>query len=216
MNVLIACEESQRVCMAFRERGHNAFSCDILDCSGGHPEWHIQMDVTMILGGDCSFCTNDGKIHHLFGPWDLIIAHPPCTYLTVAGAVRMFNHNHTIKDPERFKKMLLAKDFFMMFWNCNCEKVGIENPLPMKIAGLPKYSQIIEPYYFGDPYCKRTCLWLRGLEPLKPVDIVEPIGYWVNASSKSSNKNNPIGKSSQKERSKTFPGIARAMAEQWG
>ena len=104
----------------------------------------------------------------------------------------------------------------MEFYNCGCDKVVIENPVAMKAAGLPKYSQIIQPFYFGDPYYKRTCLWIKGLPLLKATNMVEPVGYWVNASSKSSNKNNPIGKSSQKERSKTFPGIARAMAEQWG
>lgn len=213
MNVLIACEESQRVCMAFRERGHNAFSCDIQNCSGGHPEWHIQMDVSMIMDGECSFCTNDGKVHHLSGPWDLIIAHPPCTYLSNAGAVRMYNHDHQIKDFDRYKKMKQAAIFFNKIWGASCDKICIENPIPLKIANLPKYNQIIQPYYFGDPYMKKTCLWLKGLSELKPISIVEPTAYWVSVNT---NRRLPGCENRADKRSKTFPGIARAMAQQWG
>ena len=214
MNVLIACEESQRVCMAFREGGHNAFSCDIQDCSGGHPEWHIQMDVTMILDGDCSFCTNDGKIHHLFGPWDLIIAHPPCTDLAVSGA-RHFARKQADGSQQR------SIDFFMKFTSVNCEKIAIENPVCIMSSLWRKPDQIIQPYYFGDPHKKTTCLWLKNLPLLKPTKIVDPtiISYTC--------KNGKVvkfdeymvrnlGKSRANHRSKTFPGIAKAMAEQWG
>ena len=196
MRVLVACEESQRVCMAFRKRGHQAFSCDIQPCSGRHPEWHIQDDVLKIL--------NHG--------WDLVIAHPPCTYLTVAGSVRLMDgKTHTVKDMARYKKMVEAADFFYYFWNYNTSPIAIENPVPMKIAGLPMYQQIIEPYWFGDPWYKRTCLWLKDLPKLVPTNMVEPTGHWINASSKTLE-----GQPNPKMRSKTFPGIAEAMADQWG
>lgn len=210
MKVLVACEESQRVCTEFRKRGHEAFSCDLQPCSGGHPEWHIQDDVLPILDGFC-FRTESGSYH--FGKtWDLVIAHPPCTYLTVAGAVRLMDgKTHTVKDMARYKKMVEAADFFYQFWNYDKCPVAIENPVPMKIAGLPMYSQIIEPYWFGDPWYKRTCLWLKDLPKLVPSNMVTPTGHWINASSETSE-----GQSDPKMRSKTFPGIARAMAEQWG
>lgn len=217
MRVLVACEESQRVCTAFRERGHEAFSCDIQPCSGGYPEWHILGDVLPILNGDCDFTTEAGGRHSQNGRWDLIIAHPPCTYLSAVGAVRMFSKDHTIKDPERYKKMREASAFF---WKCvrgNADRIAVENPVPLKIADLPPYSQIIEPYWFGDPWRKRTCLWLVGLPKLRPTDMVEPIGYWIGAHGHDKAKNGMSkGFRDQKTRSKTFPGIARAMAEQWG
>ena len=206
MKILIACEESQEVCKAFRERGHEAYSCDIQDCSGGHPEWHIKDDVTKYLRG-----------------WDMIIAFPPCTYMTTAGACRMYHkieNGLTILDEERVRQMIISRDLFMSIFNSSCEKVCIENPTPMKLACLPKPSQIIQPYQFGHPYTKRTCLWLKGLELLKPTEIVDPVkGSWVNGDAsayKRKGKENIFGKSSAKERSKTFSGIAKAMAEQWG
>lgn len=217
MNVLIACEESQRVCMAFRERGHTAWSCDIQPCSGGHPEWHILGDCLPLLGGDCEFTTEAGGRHMQSGRWDLLIAHPPCTYLSAAGAVRMFRADHTIKDMERFAKMLEAANFFRMFTKANADRIAIENPVPLKCAALPPYTQIIEPYYFGDPWKKRTCLWLMGLPMLQPTEMVEPMGYWIGANGHDKAKNGMSkGFRDQKTRSKTFPGIARAMAEQWG
>jgi hypothetical protein len=130
MNVLVACEESQRVCAAFREKGHNAFSCDIQECSGGHPEWHIMGDVLQVLNGSCLFGTQDDTIHKIDGRWDLIIAHPPCTYLTNAGACRMYPQKGKI-DPNRFAKAMEAKKFFMAFLNADCEKICIENPIPL-------------------------------------------------------------------------------------
>ena len=175
MNVLVACEESQRVCTAFREKGHNAFSCDILPCSGGHPEWHCQGDVLNILNGSGNrqeyFCTQDNKSHKLPQKWDLIIAHPPCTYLSNAGA--RFLYPKGVLNEERLKLGLEAKEFFMAFYNADCEKICIENPTPSRVYELPKYTQVIQPWMFGHPVSKRTCLWLKGLEPLKPTEIVE-------------------------------------------
>lgn len=202
MKVLIACEESQRVCIAFRELGCEAYSCDIQPCSGGFPEYHIQDDV----------------LNYLDFSWDLIIAFPPCTYLTNAGAVRLFNPDHSIKDFERYKKGLAARDFFMKFYNSDCPRVCIENPVPMKIFDLPKCDQIIEPYYFGDPWKKRTCLWLKGIPPLFYTDIVEPLGLWVGSTSRRNPGYKEYFLSSNRDpkiRSKTFPGVSRAMAAQW-
>ena len=194
MKVLVACEESQEVCKAFRELGHEAYSCDIQECSGGHPEWHLKQDVLPLLNEE----------------WDLIIAHPPCTYLSNAGARHLYPHG--LLNMERYEKGLEAKEFFMKFLNCKCKKVCVENPLPSKIFRLPDYSQIIQPYEFGHPYKKKTLLWLKNLPPLKPTCIVEcpqstkVAGNWFNTG----------GKDRQKNRAKTFSGIAKAMAEQWG
>ena len=210
MKVLIACEESQTVCKAFRERGHDAYSCDILEPSGGHPEWHIMQDVIPILNGRCSFLTMDGIKHSIDCKWDLIIAHPPCTYLSNAGA--RFLYPNGILNEERLKKGLKAKDFFMKIYNIDCNKICIENPTPSKIYALPKYNQVIQPWMFGHPVQKRTCLWLKGLPTLQPTDITKErqstkiTGNWFNKG----------GKDRQKNRAKTFPGIAKAMAEQWG
>lgn len=147
MRVLVACEESQAVTIELRRLGHEAYSCDIQPCSGGHPEWHLQVDALELL-----------KMK-----WDMIIARPPCTYLTNAGAVRLRVKGEI--NEERMAKAREAKKFFMAFLEADCPKKAIENPLPGKIHQLPPYSQIIEPYMFGDPWKKRTCLWLRGLPP---------------------------------------------------
>lgn len=217
MNVLIACEESQRVCMAFRERGHTAWSCDIQPCSGGHPEWHILGDCLPLLNGNCAFTTEAGGVQMQNDRWDLIIAHPPCTYLSAASAVRLFDKNHNIKDIDRYMKMQEAGRFFKKILRADCDRIAVENPVPLRIAGLPGYSQMIEPYFFGDPWKKRTCLWLRGLPVLYPTDMVEPEGYWIGAyGHDKAKKGMSKGFRDQKTRSKTFPGIAKAMAEQWG
>lgn len=214
-NVLIACEESQRVCTEFRRLGANAFSCDIQPCSGGHPEWHIQCNAEKIKNGYTRFITEDGGFYFV-DRWDLIIAHPPCTYLSAAGAVRLFDKNHNIKDRERFIKGLEAKNFFLSFLNAQCKHICVENPVPLKVYCLPSYNQIIEPFYFGDPWHKKTCLWLYGLPPLKPTNQVEPVGYWISAYGHNKCPNGMSkGFRDQKTRSKTFPGIAKAMAEQW-
>lgn len=210
MKVLVACEESQRVCMAFREKGHEAYSCDIAECSGGHPEWHIMQDVIPLLQGRCRFVTMDCTEHYIDKRWDLIIAHPPCTYLSNAGA--RFLYPKGVLNEDRLKLGLAAKEFFMALYNADCEKICIENPTPSRVYELPKYTQVIQPWMFGHPVQKRTCLWLKGLEPLKPTKIVEDRqsskvpGNWFNKG----------GKERQRNRAKTFPGIAKAFAEQWG
>lgn len=218
MNVLVACEESQRVCMAFRERGHNAFSCDIQDPSGGHPEWHILGDALKAIQGG-KIVTMD-EVTHDIPKWDLLIAHPPCTYLSNAGACRLYPHKGEL-NQERYEKGLDAKRFFMQFYNANIERIAVENPVPTRVFELPKYTQIIQPYEYGHPYTKKTCLWLKGLPKLKPTNIIEPKGGYVCGNSeiwkRQAAKGEVIGKEKDaKYRSKTFEGIAQAMAEQWG
>lgn len=218
MYVLIACEESQRVCKAFRDRGHQAFSCDIIEPSGGYLEWHIMGDVLPYINGNCSFTTMDGVEHTINGKWDLIIAHPPCTYLTVASACRMYPKKGQL-DMDRYQKALEAKAFFMAFINADCDKIAVENPTPLKVVELPKYTQAIQPYQFGHPYSKRTCLRLKGLNKLQPTEILTEYTPYVNAGSKKADgtKRDKVGTSSSaRERSKTFEGIAKAMAKQWG
>ena len=203
MKILVACEESQAVTIEFRKLGHEAYSCDTEPCSGGHPEWHLQQDVIPLLKEK----------------WDMIIAFPPCTYMSNAGACRMYPTKGNI-DNERLKKAVEAKQFFMEFLNANCDKVCVENPRPLKIVELPKETQRIQPYQFEHPFTKMTYLWLKGLPELKETEvIIDNIKPFVNAGSKSSNgeKRKKLGcKFSAKDRSKTFPGIAKAMAEQWG
>ena len=193
MKILVACEESQRVCIELRKLGHEAYSCDILPCSGGHPEWHIQQDVTSLLNEK----------------WDMIIAFPPCTYLSNAGARHLFPGGKL--NEERYKKGLLAKELFMSIYNADCPKIAIENPTPSKIYELPEKSQVIQPWQFGHPYSKRTQLWLKGLPKLIPTNIVEV----ESSCRKAGNWFNKGGKDRQRNRSKTFPGIAKAMADQW-
>lgn len=202
MRVLVACEESQEVCKAFRERGHEAYSCDIQECSGGHPEWHIQGDVLPLLKEK----------------WDLIIAHPPCTYMSKAGARFMYLTAGNV-NQERLEKALNAKEFFMRFMNADCDKICIENPTPLKIVGLPKESQVIQPYQFGHPYSKRTLLWLKGLPKLKPTNILTEYTPYLpsNTGGFARGKGGSRGVAhNAKDASKTFSGIAQAMAEQWG
>lgn len=218
MFVLVACEESQRVCMAFRERGHNAFSCDIQEPSGGHPEWHILGDALKSIHGG-QIVTMDG-VTHVIPKWDLLIAHPPCTFLSNAGACRLYPHKGEL-NQERYAKGLDAKRFFMQFYYANIERIAIENPVPSRVFELPKYTQIIQPYEYGHPYTKKTCLWLNGLPKLKPTNIVEPKGGYVCGNSeiwkRQAAQGEVIGKEKDaKYRSKTFEGIAHAMADQWG
>lgn len=206
MKVLIACEESQRVCIAFRNRGHEAYSCDILECSGGHPEWHIKDDVLKHLGED----------------WDLVIAHPPCTYLTVAANkyynVDKYGDKAIIRRYHRQK----AIEFFMEFVGSlfYCDKVAIENPIGVMSTYYRKPDQIIQPYQFGHPERKATCLWLKGLPPLKPTNIVKPDIIKHKSGKTDSRLHYETLKLPPAERakirSKTFEGIAQAMAEQWG
>ena len=210
--VLLACEESQVVCIEFRKLGFEAYSCDIQDCSGGHPEWHIKGDVIPLL-----------KEH-----WDLIIAFPPCTYLTNAGTRHYSRRiNPEWKVLERERKREDAKKFFMMFVNADCDRIIVENPIGYMNTQYRKPDQIIHPYYFGDNVKKRTCLWLKGVEKLKETNrLPEPEPMYICQGIKCKGKK--IGwceglrnvKGGQAERSKlrskTFPGIAKAMAEQWG
>lgn len=202
--VLIACEESQEVCKAFRELGHEAYSCDILDCSGGHPEWHIKGDV----------------LKQLDKGWDLIIAHPPCTYLTVTGN-RWFNiEKYGEKAIKRHQDRKDAIKFFMKLANANCDRIVIENPVGVMSTHWRKSDQIIQPYHFGHPEAKKTALWIKGLPKLKPTKKVEP-EYLKYASGKRMAKWYANAWRLPKEertklRSKTFSGIAKAMAEQWG
>lgn len=219
MKVLVACEESQRVCIEFRKLGHEAYSCDIEPCSGGHPEWHINGDVRRLLNGQgVGFYTQDGGFHIIRTRWDMIIAFPPCTYLSNAGARHLWK-NHEL-NQERYEKGLLAKNFFMQIYNANCEKIAIENPTPSKIYELPEKQQVIQPYQFGHPYTKRTQLWLKGLPLLEPTEIVEPIATWCPSGSYSHKHNKKhlgmFTADRAKNRAKTFEGVAKAMAQQWG
>ncbi len=210
MRVLVACEESQEVCKAFRARGHEAYSCDIQDCSGGHPEWHIKADALKVLRER---------------EWDLVIAHPPCTYLSNLGAKhlylgteRVYRHPETFRlmNEDRIRLAIRARDFFLAMLNAPCERVAVENPIPSSIWQMPPQTQVIQPYFFGDPYKKKTYLWLRGLPKLVPTEMVEPTGLWVDGGHAKQTKMKTYGFRDSKKRSKTFPGIAKAMAEQWG
>lgn len=234
MNMLVACEESQRVCIAFREKGHNAFSCDIQPCSGGHPEWHIQEDVLPLLSGRCEFKTADGVTHTIDGRWDMIIAHPPCTHLASSGA------RHFSKKREDGRQRA-AIEFFCKFLTADCDRIAIENPVGI-ISGeyikkyfpdlAEKYSlplkptQIVQPYFFGKQARKATCLWLVNVPPLAPTNIVEPgqiVGKGFSVGANLDTARDETGKVLRWNdprtaviRSKTPTGLAVAMAEQWG
>lgn len=218
MKLLVACEESQAVCKAFRERGHEAYSCDIIECSGGHPEWHIMQDVLPLLNGRCEFDTMDGTHHVIPGEWDMLIAHPPCTYTSNAGARHLWKGGKLNLD--RYYKGMCGKALFESIRHADCEKIIIENPLPSKIFGYPKPAQVIQPYEYGHPFTKKTLLWEKGVNPLIPTCIVVPDKTWCPSGSYSLNhdeKHRGMFTSDRaRNRSKTFPGIARAMAEQWG
>lgn len=220
LKVLIACEESQRVCIEFRKLGHEAYSADIQEPSGGHPEWHIHCDVLNVLNGG-EFSTMNGESHNV-DKWDLIIAHPPCTYLSNAGACRLYKviNGITYIERERFEKGLDGKEFFMICYNAECEHIAVENPIPSAIYRMPPYTQSIQPYEYGEPYSKKTCLWLKGLPNLEPTKILTEYKPYVSCGT-SKNKGNKdksgVSRSggAAKVRSKTFPGIAQAMAQQW-
>lgn len=227
MKVLVACEESQAVTIEMRRLGHEAYSCDIIECSGGHPEWHIQGDALKFINGYCVFMTMDGEWHSLYGRWDLLIAHPPCTYLSGAGNgylnVEKYGQSALLRRQLREE----AAAFFMAFINANCERVCVENPVGYMNTKYRKPDQTIHPYFFAEDendaanyHKKRTCLWLKGLRPLerkkvlpepKPIYVDKVSGkkrYYCDAITGNS-------KDGAKKRSKTFPCIARAMAEQW-
>ena len=237
MKVLVACEESQRVCTEFRKLGNEAYSCDIEPCSGGHPEWHIQDDVLPLLNGNCDFRTVNGDMHHLIGKWDMIIAFPPCTHLAVSGA----RHFEKKRADGRQRDGI---EFFCKFFEADCNKIVIENPVNI-ISGvyvtkwfpdivekydLPrKPTQRIHPWMFGDNFSKCTCLWEKGVEPLVPLIKEEPEMEYHEWGDKKTDKkkrqnlwmyqalrNTKTAEDRRIVRSKTFPGIAKAMADQWG
>ena len=202
LNILIACEESQEVCKAFRELGYNAFSCDLQDCSGGHPEWHIK--------GDALEEAYSGK-------YDLMIAHPPCTYMSKAGARWMYPTAGSI-DESRLQKAMEAKDFFMKLLNAPIEHIAVENPLPLKVVELPTPTQIIQPYEYGHQYSKKTLLWIKNLPPLTPTEVVDDYKPYLPSNTGGVNRGQKHSRGiakNAKESSKTFTGVAKAMAEQW-
>lgn len=218
MRVLVACEESQRVCTAFRELGHEAYSCDLVECSGGHPEWHIKGDVLPLLNGRCSFVTMDGASQTVEGRWDLIIAHPPCTYMSKAGARWMYPKAGQISQ-ERLALAYEAKAFFMHFTNADCERICIENPVPLKIVGLPVPTQKVQPYQFGHPFSKATCLWLKNLPHLVPTEVLKEYKPFLPSNTGTYSRGGGGSRGvahDAKTAAKTFPGVAAAMAEQWG
>ena len=200
LTVLIACEESQAECTAFRELGHVAYSCDLQPCRpGGHPEWHINDNVLPLLDGLTDFVTQDNQPHHVES-WDLIIAHPPCTYLCKVSSVQLRRNGEI--DPTRYCRMKMARDFFFRCLRARAKYVAVENPLPMALAQLPKPSCFIQPAWFGVKYTKKTLYWLKNLPPIMPT-VEHP------------NPKEFVRSSRGKYRSRTFPEVAKALAEQW-
>lgn len=220
MKILIACEESQRITIEMRNKGHECYSCDIIEPSGNHPEWHIQQDVIPLLNGKCNFKTLDGVSHYI-DRWDMIIAHPECTYLCCTGN-RWFNEEkYGEKAVQRKKLREEAIDFFMKIVNADCDKIAIENPVGIMSTQYRKPDQIIQPYMFGNPARKRTCFWLKGLPLLKPQNAVEPEKAHTYSSGAQTGEwyaetFNLPKKDRAKARSKTFPEVAKAIADQWG
>jgi hypothetical protein len=200
VKILVACEESQKVAIAMRDRGHEAYSCDLQECSGGHPEWHIQEDVIPLLKKR----------------WDMIIAFPPCTHLASSGAMYW-------GEKQADGRQQKAINFFLSFVTAPCEKIAIENPSGIISTVYRKPDQIIQPYHFGDPYMKRTCLWLKGLPHLRPTNVVKPLAHWCSSSYRGGLRKDgsrkicdmPSLHRDSKKRSKTFSGVAEAMADQW-
>lgn len=219
MRILVACEESQNVTNELRKLGHEAYSCDIQMHSGSHDEWHICQDVLPLLNGFCKFKTVDGNYHEINSKWDMIIAFPPCTDLCVSGA-RHFAKKQADGTQQR------SIDFFMKFVNADCDRIAIENPIGIMSTKYRKPDQIIQPWQFGDKYSKSTCLWLKNLPLLVPTKIVEKGEFieWIDKNGKKKRqakwfyealKNSKNAEERAKIRSKTFPGIANAMATQW-
>lgn len=198
--MLIACEESQAECIAFRELGHIAYSCDIQSCrKGGNPNWHIKGDVTPLLEGATQFKVQTGELINV-PRWDLIIAHPPCTYLCKVSSVHMIHNG--ILQADRYDKMLQARIFFFRCLNAKAPYVAVENPLPMKRAQLPQPTCYVQPFWFGEKFSKKTLYWLKNLPPIMPtIEYPRPKQY--------------VRCSRGKYRSRTFSGVARALAQQW-
>ena len=217
MRILVACEESQAVTIELRKLGHEAYSCDIIDQTGGHPEWHIMGDVLPFVNGRCTFATTDGTEHIIEDRWDMIIAFPPCTKTSNAGARHLWKGG--VLNIQRYYEGLCGKALFLAIWAADCEKVIIENPTPSKVFDYPPPTQAVQPYEYGHPFTKKTLLWERGVTPLVPTNIVEPERTWCPSGSYSGKHGDRhrgmFTKDRAKNRSKTFPGIAKAMAEQW-
>lgn len=221
MKILVACEESQTVCTAFREKGHIAFSCDIAPCSGGHPEWHIMQDVIPLLNGRCSFKTMDGIEHSIGGKWDMIIAHPPCTRLCNSGQRWLYWSDEEYRLKKK-KEQEEAVEFFLKFTKADCPRIAIENPIGIMSTLYRKPDFTYNPYDFeNETECKKTGIWIIGdIKPLKPTRK-EPLpkerrthGIWkAHFDGKKLSWNDP---ETAKLRSKTPEGVAKAMAEQWG
>lgn len=231
LNILIACEESQTICKEFRKLGYNAFSCDIIDCSGGHPEWHFKEDCLKIIK-DGGGKLQTGESYYITGEWDLLIAHPPCTFLSSSGAQWYYHpddKNLPFKDrrphpqfPDRKKHRTEAINFFIELINSNIKHIAIENPIGIMSTYFRKPDQIVQPWWFGDKASKSTCLWLKNLPLLKPTNIVEKGEYVVFKSGKKMPKwyadaltNTKTAEERRRLRSKTFQGFAQAIAEQW-
>jgi site-specific DNA-cytosine methylase len=230
MKILVACEESQAVTTELRRLGHEAYSNDIIECSGGHPEWHIRWDALSLINGNCTFLTEDGEIHRIDGKWDILIAFPPCTHLAVSGA----RHFEKKREDGRQREGI---EFFCQFLNADCDRIAVENPVGIiggdyitqyfpdlaEKYGLPKKpSQIVQPYEYGHPNKKTTCLWLKDLPHLIPTEIISPEPDFVYPNGKKypnwmmeTLKKCKTPEERSTARSKTFPGIAKAMAEQW-
>ena len=228
LKVLVACEESQRVTQSFRDLGHESYSCDLQDCSGGHPEWHIKGNCLPLLKKDCSFITCDG-IYHINHEWDLIIAHPPCTYLTNTQSPYYDRGKYgDAYVDDRIAKRNDAVSFFLKFTQAECNHIAIENPVGYMCTHFRHASQIIQPFWFGDPYSKKTALWLTGLPNLAPTNMLTmPERGWDNWYRTSKGRWDTCTRDENGKmlawndprtaviRSKTFWGIARAMASQW-
>lgn len=232
LNILIACEESQAVCKEFRKLGHNAYSCDILTCSGGHPEWHFNCDCLKVIA-DKGGRLENGQDHYIQGNWDLLIGHPPCTYLSVSGARWYYHPDDKYLPPEqrrphplhphRAEERQKAIEFFLSIANAEVEYIAVENPISIMSTEYRKPDQIVEPWMFGDEASKKTCLWLKNLPELIPTEIVgkgEFVHYKDGAWSMAKWMHDALVKAKTPEerrkiRSKTFPGIAKAMAQQW-
>ena len=217
MKILVACEESQAVTIELRRLGHEAYSCDIEPCSGGHPEWHIQRDVLPLLNGRCKFVTMDGVEHEVAERWDMLFAFPPCTYLTLAGN-KWFKPEYKDRFPTRNQDREEAVEFFMKFVNANCDKIAIENPIGIMSTRYRKPDQITSPHKHGHSEKKPTCFWYKNLKPIKDGILMEPEIVECKSGAREpkwhmETMRLPAHERS-KARSKTFHGIAVAMAEQ--
>lgn len=231
MNILIACEESQTVCKAFRELGFNAYSCDLVECSGGHPEWHLLGDVLDVIRNNGGVAQNGGRV--FVDKWDLMIAHPPCTYLTSSGAKWFYHPDDKglpIEDrrphpkfPHRKQDQDAGAEFFMALYNADIPYIAVENPVGVMSTRFHKPDQIVQPFMFGDQARKTTCLWLKGLPLLQPTQLVDEGETLTFKSGKRMQKwisdaltNTKTAEERRRLRSKTFEGMAKAMASQWG